>query len=176
MAKISLTAYLPDAVILAREAALAEELIRRALEKKIRRTRGELIVRTILPTDLEFPVMVWRQSVTANTWVATVDFTVPEDAVIGLVRIKSKLPEPLTTFIKVWKNITPITVMHAENIKNIENRELVFETPIIYDPEQKIKIEQYASATGTDEIIFIGLICEPRTVRITGQTGWQSSR
>jgi len=172
--KISASAKIADPEVLALIKDLEAELIRRAIARKIRKTAEELIVRTLTPTDLGFLIIYSSQTITAAyDYNKTVDFTLPDDVIIAIFGIKSKLVEPLTTVLKFWKNITPLIVTQIEKIETEKIRELILETPIIWEAGERIRIDQYARATGTDEIVYLGLICEPKGKLITGETGYQ---
>jgi len=164
--------------IRARLMALKEELIRRALAKGVIKTRGEAVIRDLLPeTDFGLANEVWVHSqAAANTWERYYDGTkrieavLVEDKVIGIIGMRNDAADPKVVVIRFglgW----PLTVVRG--VFHVQSQYLepeiiaLFSKDIIYEKGEKITIEVYGRAAGADGTAFIGLVCEPKGVTVS---------
>jgi len=148
------------------EERIRDALLDLAVRKGIVKRREDAIVRDILPaTDLGFPAERWAESVTANSWTTIVSMRVPQTKIFVFYGAKSKISDPLTTLIRFSEGAAPgrvKDVINVEQLSTIKNRELIFEVPILYENGTYMRIDFYAKATGTDELILLGYVVEPK--------------
>lgn len=162
----------PDgAEIRARMATLKEELISRALAKGIITVREEAVVRSISPKeDFGFTRDVWEESVTENVWVNVVQALEVKGKVIGIAGIRNDAEEPITTAIRFglgWPITTVRGYFHVQSEYLEPEVITLFSKDIIYDEGERMTIQQYARKTGTDGLIYLGLVCEKIGVTVS---------
>ena len=145
---------------------IEEELVKRAVEQKVVTSRDDAVVRDLLPsTDFGDTNEVWTQSLTANTYVSTYTPTPDSKKVIAIYGVKNANATPITTVIKFGLGAGPAKVKDLWGVEPawLElNTEALTSEPIIYNKEERVTIQQYSSATATDNVLFLGLICEPK--------------
>jgi len=149
-----------------------EERIKRyvkslAVRKGIAASEDQLIVRDILPkTDLNLANEDWKEGLaTANAWNTVFDFRVPEKKIIVFYGVRNIGNTPLTTAIKFAVGAGGAKVKDIINVEKLEKskeREVIFSTPILYEDGQYMFVQQYAKAAGTDSLVYLGFVVEPR--------------
>ena len=149
------------------EEELKDELKRRALEQGVVTSEDDLVIRDLLPkTDLGATNEVWTQTLSSgNAYNNTYTPSASDKKVIGIYGVKNKATSPLTTAIKFSVGSGGAIVKDIWEIESVmleENTEGIATMPIIYDKNETITIAQYASGTGTDGIILLGLVAEPK--------------
>jgi hypothetical protein len=138
-----------------------------AVKKGIVANREDAVVRDIQPdVDLGFSSANWSESVTANTWNTIYNAQVPAKKLFAFYGVENIASSPLSTAVifKVGaggakvKDIEEIEPMYAKAYK----KEAIFTNPILYENNQYMVIQVFAKGTGTDNLILLGLVCEPK--------------
>lgn len=151
--------------------ALDEELIRRALEKKIARRREDLIVRDLKPTDIGLSNDVWTEDFsggTANSWnrVTPSSGKDVEDKIIGIYGVANDASTPLTVGLRFTQGAEGRDVevrgeYFFQEMYVKQEPKAVFSEPVIFEDDETMNIYAYIRATGTDGLILRGRVVEP---------------
>jgi hypothetical protein len=138
-----------------------------AVKKGIVASVDQAIVRDILQkTDLSFTNEEWSESLTtANAFNTIVDFKLPEKKIIVFYGVRNIGTSPKTTAIKFALGANGAKtkdIVFIEGLEKNKEKEVIFSTPILYEDGQYMYIQQYAKATGTDNLVYLGFVCEPK--------------
>jgi len=160
-------------------ATVEEKLRAEAARAKI----ADPIIRDLLPGDLTNPDdptvnNVWRQSVSADAYRVVYSGKNPNDRIFAIFGVKSRMPVatytasgyvealfPRTTAIRFWEGTTRTAlkdIWQLEDGWTEENRVIYSPVPVIYKESEGFNIDLYARSSGTDEIILLGKVVEPR--------------
>ena len=147
------------------EERIAEFLKDLAVRKGIVKRREEAVVRDLLPSDLQYPTENWSRSLsTANAYNTIVDFRLPDKKAIVIYGVKCISSNNITSTIKFALGVGGTKVkdiVEIEELETAKNKEVIFDTPILYEDSQYVYIQEYAKAAGTSKLIYLGLIVEP---------------
>ncbi len=154
--------------------AIEEEVKRRLVEKAVAQKIGgvvsakDVVVRDILPsTDLGFTNEVWEETIsTANSWTTLVNTTVSSDKCYMFFGVKNVNASPKIVALKFSKGAVVKDIWHFQDMLTEPTVEAISDILIFYGKEEPMKIEYYAQATGTDNLIIRGFVAEPRGKRI----------
>jgi len=152
--------------------AIRTEAIRR-LEEAIRnkgKKPEEYAIRELLPTDLGFSNDVWEYDYSAATTEENiVNMTVGDDTFIAIFAIINLSTSPLTTRLTFYKGTIVLKKIGMEDAYAEEVPKKVLDEPLVWSESDTLRIVGYASAAGTDKIVFKGYIAEPlgKTVGVT---------
>jgi hypothetical protein len=138
-----------------------------AVRKGIAAREDQLVVRDILPkTDLNLANEDWKENlISANSWNTVFDFRVPEKKIIAFYGVRNIGTTPLTTAIKFAVGpggAKTKDIVYIEGLEKNKEREAIFSTPILYEDGQYMYVQQYAKAAGTDSLVYLGFVCEPK--------------
>jgi hypothetical protein len=138
-----------------------------AVRKGIVASADQVVVRDILPyTDLGFTNEDWSESLgSANAWNTVVDMRIPEKKIIAFYGVRNIGSTPKTTAIKFALGpggAKTKDIVFIENLEKTEEKEAIFSTPILYEDGQYAYIQQYAKTTGTDKLVYLGFVAEPK--------------
>ena len=158
--------------ILPRQEIRFEEIIEarreavRLLTESIRargKDPGAYVIRDILPkTDLGLANEEWSITYTsAYTWEAKIDFELPEDKFVVFYGYQNNSGNPLTLALKFYKDVVPIEVIQVENLYTY-NEPIGFFTPLAWSESERLKIEFYGRASGSDYPVLRGFVAELR--------------
>lgn len=147
--------------IRAKKLKAIEEL--KKLIKSMGRDPGSYDYMDLSPSDLGFSNDVAEQSLsTANAYNTTVNMKVPEDRFIAIYGVANRAVKPLTTKLKFWKGSIPLKEYYIEDMYLREIPEKFFDEVLAWREGDIIKIDQYARAAGTDNVIFYGIKAVPK--------------
>jgi hypothetical protein len=138
-----------------------------AVRKGIAASEDQLVVRDILPkTDLNLANEDWKETLsTANGWNTVYDFRVPDKKIIAFYGVRNIGTNPLTTAIKFAVGpggAKTKDIVNVEGLVTQKEKEVIFSTPILYEDGQYMFVQQYAKAAGTDSLVYLGFVCEPK--------------
>ncbi|MHA1833676.1 MAG: hypothetical protein ACTSV7_06755 [Candidatus Baldrarchaeia archaeon] len=155
------------------EQEVEEILIKKALEQKIATRREDVVVRDILPaTDFNWSYEYWQESVSASGYATTVSVSLPDTKIVLFYGAKNLNPNPKTAAIKflVGKGGTKVKdIWQIEHAYTEENAAVYSRDYVIYNKSEHITIQQYGRGTaGTDNLILLGKVAEPRGETIAG--------
>lgn len=151
-----------------------QELIQRAIAKKIAQSASELVVRDILPgTDLNNRSgEVWNQFLSAFNWCMNYSGKMPDSKIIAIFGAKNKSPNPRSTGIKFLVGAGGAKVKdiwQTEQGYTEENTAVYSKSNIFYMPDETFVIQFYGDANVTDErCILLGRVVEPKGEQIAG--------
>lgn len=146
-------------------------LIRRAIEKKIATSPEDLVVRDLLPgTDLNgLSGEVWAQSISAFSYNMNYSGKNPDTKIFAIYGGKNKAATPRTTGLKFKLGAGGAKIKEEINIEhaNLEdNTAWYLKNPIKYEDDETFVIEFYGDSSGTDGVILLGRVVEPKGERI----------
>ncbi|MEM2661598.1 MAG: hypothetical protein QXS74_09795 [Nitrososphaeria archaeon] len=149
------------------EVSISEYLKDLAVKKGIVKSRNEALVRDILPkTDLGFANEEWKETLTTTAaWNTVASLRLPDKKAMVIYGVRVHSSTPKTTAIKFALGPDAAKVKEIVEIEpalTTEERELIFETPILYEDSQYVNIQFYSTGTGTDRIILLGKVVEPK--------------
>lgn len=173
------------AEIEATRAALDGMLLRIAVEKQVVRTPNDAVLRDLLAdTDMlaSGDIQYFSQTLAAGWNNPTYSGENPDDRVWGIYGVMSacqsgETPKtPATTAIRFWdevgrtavKDIWPVQPLMAQ-YNGTEPIILLAESPIIYEPSRGFNIDQYSRAATTDQVVYLGRVCEPKGKVVKGE-------
>ena len=156
---------------------LIEEIDRKIVE--IAKAKGlgmDIATRELRPTDiLDTTAEVWSESLgTANAWnrVTPAEGKKIEEKVIAIYGVKSVATNPLTVGVRFTRgrgrDIDTIAEFFFEEMYADEVPERIFSKVVYYEKDEYANVYQYARATGTDKLIFLGRVAEPAS-KIAGR-------
>jgi hypothetical protein len=154
---------------------LDEVLFQVALGKKAISVRANGIARDLLPdTDLSASgdIQYFEQQLAAGWNNPTYSGTNPDDKVFGIYGIKNDNASPQTTAIRFWDETSRTALKDIWMVQGAwleENTILICDNPLVWEPNRGFNIDQYARAAGTDNVIFLGRVVEPRGKTIAGE-------
>ena len=146
---------------------MEDKLVQEAVSSKVVTSADQAVVRDLLPaTDLGDATEVWVQAgLVINTWNTTYNATLPSKKIFVVYGCKNSNATPITTAIKFGLGAGPAKV---KDIWGVEPAWLELNTagystePLLYKKEEQFTFLQYANANGTDNVILLGLVCEPK--------------
>jgi hypothetical protein len=154
---------------------LDEILFRLAIAKKVIPNRTAGIARDLLPdTDLlaSGDIQYFEQTLAAGWNNPTYSGTNPDDKVWGIYGVKNDNASPRTTAIRFWDETARTALKDIWMVQGAwleENTILISENPLVWEPSRGFNIDQYARAAGTDNVIFLGRVVEPKGKTIVGE-------
>ena len=112
----------------------------------------------LLPTDIGFSNDVFSHDYSAaNTYEELTSATLPDDKFVAIFGVYNKSASPLTTKIRFWKGSIPIREYWIDKMYVEDVPKAALGPIVVYSESDSLKIEGYASDTGTDELGFIGI-------------------
>ena len=147
-------------VVAARQEAI--RLLSEAIRARGKRPEA-YVVRDVLPkTDLGLANEEWRIKYSeAYKWELKIDRTLPEDNFIAIFGVQLSSRPAKTLAIKLYKDVTPIEVVHVEKLFAYQEP-IGFFTPLVWSESEAIKAEFYGNAAGDDLVVLRGLFAELR--------------
>lgn len=166
MIDMASTANLSLSEIRRLEIGISEYLKDLAVKKGIVKARTEALVRDILPkTDLNFTNEEWVETITsANAWNTVVSLRLPDKKAMVIYGVRFITASPKTSAIKFAlgpEGAKVKEIVEVESATVTEEKELIFETPILYEDSQYVNISFYGKNTGTEKIVLLGKVVEP---------------
>ncbi len=148
------------------ESAIVEYLKDLAVRKGIVKSREEATVRDILPaTDLGFSHEDFTVSLAAaNAWNTVVSLRLPDKKALAIYGARLTSASPITSAIKFALGpggAKTKEIVEVEQGTVTEEREVIFEKPILYEDSQYAFIQYYAKAAGSDRVVLLGFVVEP---------------
>lgn len=164
---------LTEEEIVTLEQELEQLLIKKAIEQGIVTKAEDAVVRDILPaTDFNWNYEYWVENVSASGWAITVSVSLPDDKIIAFYGVKNLNPNPKTAAVKfqLGKGGTKVKdIWQIEHAYTEDNTAVYSRDFIIYNKSEHITISQYGRGTaGTDNLIFLGKVVEPKGDTIVG--------
>jgi hypothetical protein len=153
--------------------ALDERLFTLAVEKKAIKSRAQGVARDLLPdTDLfaSGDIQYFEQQLAAGWNNPTYSGTNPDNRVFGIYGVKNDNQSPVTTAIRFWDEVARTTLKDVWMVQGgwlEENTVLIADNPIFWVCNRGFNIDQYAKAAGSDGVIFLGRVVEPKGKTIT---------
>ena len=120
---------------------------------------ADYVVRDLQATDLGYSAPDFTTSVTATGWQQLASLTVPENKFIVIFGFEELSPEPKFTSIKLYNGAKPVAWYDLQKIYGYRTLAGYFEVQR-WMPGQVLSISAYASATGTDVPVILGLVAE----------------
>ena len=156
------------------ESDVITELARRAVDQRVVSRAEDAVVRDILPkTDLWQANEVWTQTVSANAYNTIISGDLTDKKIVAFYGVKNKAAVPRTTAIRFGLGAGPAKIKDIWEIESIRTEENVagyVRTPVIYNKSEHLHIDFYGDSSGTDEVVLLGKIVEPRGEVIVGGT------
>ena len=122
------------------------------------------------PTDLGFSDDVYTHSYSAaTTWETLATKTLDDDNFLVIYGVYNKASTPLTVKIRFWKGSIPIREYYIDRMYVEQVPKTSLGDALVYAESDTIKIDGYASATGTDELGFIGIKAIPKGREISAE-------
>lgn len=167
---MAITTYVTKEEIQARREALAKELVSRMVTKGVVKSAAEIAIRDILPkTDLNFTNETWiTATLPQYSYTAIADFRLPANKMIGFYGVQDLaggFDTGITAIVRF--KIGPgaarvLDVWHVQKIQSEEEKIGLSEKDIIYENQDYMRIEYYNIATGTSQLMLLGLVAEPK--------------
>lgn len=138
-----------------------------AVKKGIVKSREDALVRDILPkTDLNFSNEDFTVTLsTANAWNTIVDYRLPDKKALAIYGVRLTSSTPKTAGIKFALGAGGAKtkeIVQIEQALTTEEKEVIFEKPILYEDSQYMYIQYYAKDTGSDRVVLLGAVVEPQ--------------
>jgi len=124
----------------------------------------EVLVRDILPTsDLGVGTNEeWKfTGLVAGNNANAVSKTLPDDTAIAFYGVRFLSPTPKITAIRFKEGDAKIKmVFQLQAGYTEEEKEVIFEEPIFYEPTSSIKIDVISASAGDDSVMLLGVLAE----------------
>ena len=148
-------------------------LIARAIEKKMATRSEDLVCRDLLPgTDLNgLSGEVWAQSISAFSYKMCYSGKNPDTKIFAIYGGKNKAATPRTTGMKFKLGAGGAKVKDEIQIEHAsleDNTAWYLKSPIKYEDDETFVIEFYGDSSGTDGVVLLGRVVEPKGERIMG--------
>lgn len=148
------------------EIRITEYLKNLAVRKGIVKDINDALVRDLMPSlDLGASTENWSQTLaTANAFNTVYSLRLPDKKAIVIYGVRIITATPRTTAIRFALGPDAAKVKDVISIEpayTSQEREIIFETPILYEDSQYVHISFFARSTGTDRIVLLGKVVEP---------------
>lgn len=155
------------------EAAVENKLIEIALAKKVAGSAGDLVVRDFLPlTDFKLTNEEWKEAVSAYGYATVVsNIKLDDDQVCAFIGVKNKAANPLSLLARFRLGAGGAKIKDIWNLESTHTMEEVegyAASPVIYQPSETMMVDLYGKVAGTDYVVFLGKMCEPRGKTVVG--------
>jgi len=121
----------------------------------------DYVTRDLLPVeDFGLSSENWLFTYNATGYNSIINITLPDDKFIVIYGVELQSPNPITGAVKFFRNVDPLFVAQLSKAYTYETPVLFF-NPIVWPQNQILQIQAYANATGTDYVVFRGIVAEP---------------
>ena len=121
----------------------------------------DYVTRDLLPVeDFGLSSENWLFTYNATGYNSIINITLPDDKFIVIYGVELQSPNPITGAVKFFRNVDPLFVAQLSKAYTYETPVLFF-NPIVFPQNQVLQIQAYANATGTDYVVFRGIVAEP---------------
>jgi len=121
----------------------------------------DYVTRDLLPVeDFGLSSESWLFTYNATGYNSIINITLPDDKFIVIYGVELQSPNPITGAVKFFRNVDPLFVAQLSKAYTYETPVLFF-NPIVFPQNQVLQIQAYANATGTDYVVFRGIVAEP---------------
>lgn len=154
--------------LLGLEAALEQELLKRAVSQRAVKSMDDAVVRDLRPTDIQISGNIW--GITAGATATTIFSGTNTDKMVwGVYAVSQEGPgypssgEVWVATVKFMKGTGGATVKDLWNLqgRGIEQGEIVVgKAPVIYGKSEGFRIDATASSTAV--LCLLGKVCEPK--------------
>lgn len=158
------------AEVAALEEAVKAKLTDILIKKGVVKSPEEIAFRKIRPTDIGLANDVWAESIgTANAWnrITPADGQKIEDKAIAIFGVANLEADYLSTGIRLTKGAGRdlITLFEGffEEMYLEEVPKALFKKVVYFEPEDYMNMYLYGRKTGTDRVILLGVVAEPKT-------------
>jgi len=140
--------------------ASVEEMLLDIASRELGVARENLVVRDSDPkTDFGLTNSVWEATLsTANTYTDVVDTTIADNRFVAIYGINRATDN--FSLVKFVSGAKTLDIWNTENIYNLRNQIKVVRSPIVLRQNTPIKIQVYATTTGTARPLFYAKTCE----------------
>lgn len=147
------------------------EMIRDLQSKAMRELKlgaEGLVVRPLRATDLGLSTPVWSFSIASSSaWNTLINTSIADNRFVGINGVLyGETDRGVVTELKVTRAGDVKRYWPIEDINLLENPAIFFDDPVTVDQNQPIKIEAYATGTGTERITFLGAVVEKKGLLI----------
>lgn len=140
-----------------------EDKMTNLAQTQLRLNQDELLSRGLLPSDLGVSGYSWSFSVNTG-WNTIVDSSIGNKryvAITGVTYTGSNI-----TQIKIHSGGSLAEIWDIESLGAFETPHYIDTTPTIMSEDDGVKIEVYAKASGTESIIFDGIVVEKKGMTV----------
>ena len=131
----------------------------------LKKPRDQLVIRHILPkTDLGFSNETWAETISSANAFNTIvdDKNFDNKKVMTIYGFANLAANPLTTEVKITSGADVKALIHIEDMYLYpENPVCILKQPLLFGGDETFDILQYATSTGTDNLMYLGYIVEP---------------
>jgi len=174
-----ITTNLSEKEIRAIETRIEEYLKDLAVRKGIVKSREDVIVRSILPaTDFGSPsfspgfsIEDFAVTYSATGWQTVINGRLPDKKIVAFYGVRLAGSTPITSAIKFALGANGAKtkeIVQVEPALTTEEKEAIFEKPILYEDSQYMYVQYYAKSTGSDRVVLLGMVAEPKGEVISG--------